>query len=78
MLIFGPKKLVNDELYSLHSFLNVVRVIKSKRMRGVGHVERVEWGEKCLQGFGWEVRMEETTGKTGVVWKVTLKWTFWR
>jgi hypothetical protein len=21
-------------------------------------------GEKCLQGFGWEVRRGETTGKT--------------
>jgi hypothetical protein len=23
-----------------------------------------EGGEKCLQGFGWEARTEETTGKT--------------
>jgi hypothetical protein len=21
-------------------------------------------GERCLQGFGWEARREETTGKT--------------
>jgi hypothetical protein len=21
-------------------------------------------GERCLQGFGWEVRRQETTGKT--------------
>jgi hypothetical protein len=44
--IFGPKreedgsrrKLHNDELCSLYSSLNIVRVIKSRRMRWVGHV----------------------------------------
>jgi hypothetical protein len=48
MRIFGPKreedgswrKLHNDELHSLYSSLNVVRVIKSRRMRWVGHVAR--------------------------------------
>jgi hypothetical protein len=44
--IFGPKteedglwrKLHNDELYSLYSSPNIVRVIKSRRMRWVAHV----------------------------------------
>jgi hypothetical protein len=44
--IFGPKreedgswrKLHNDELHSLYSSPNVVRVIKSRRMRWAGHV----------------------------------------
>jgi hypothetical protein len=44
--IFGPKreedglwrKLHNDQLHSLYSSLNIVRVIKSRRMRWVGHV----------------------------------------
>jgi hypothetical protein len=44
--IFGPKreedvswrKLHNDELLSLYSSPNIVRVIKSRRMRWVGHV----------------------------------------
>jgi hypothetical protein len=43
---FGPKreedgsrrKLHNDELHILYSSLNIVRVIKSRRMRLVGHV----------------------------------------
>jgi hypothetical protein len=46
--IFEPKreedgswrKLHNDELHSLYSSFNIVRVIKSRRMRWVGHVER--------------------------------------
>jgi hypothetical protein len=44
--IFGPKmeedgswrKLHNDELHSLYSSPNIVRVIKSRRMRWAGHV----------------------------------------
>jgi hypothetical protein len=44
--IFGPKreedgswrKLHNDELHSLYSLSNIVRVIKSRRMRWAGHV----------------------------------------
>jgi hypothetical protein len=50
--IFGPKReedgswrrLHNDELHSLYSSPNIVRVIKSRRMRWVGHVARVGEG----------------------------------
>jgi hypothetical protein len=50
------RKLHNGELRSLYSSPNIVRVIKSRRMRWVGHVARMGEGERCLQGFGWEVR----------------------
>jgi hypothetical protein len=47
--VFGPKReedgtwtiLHNDELHSLYSSLNIVRVIKSRRMRWAGHVARM-------------------------------------
>jgi hypothetical protein len=50
--IFGPKreedgswiKLHNDELHSLYSSPNIVRVIKSRRIRWAGHVARVGEG----------------------------------
>jgi hypothetical protein len=35
------KKLHNDEFHNLYPSPNVVRVIKSRRMRGAGHVARV-------------------------------------
>jgi hypothetical protein len=50
--IFGPKrevdrswrKLHNDELHSLYSSLNIVRVIKARRLRWVGHVAHMAEG----------------------------------
>jgi hypothetical protein len=50
--IFGPKreedgswrKLHNDELHSVYSSYNIVRVIKSRRMRWAGHVARMGEG----------------------------------
>jgi hypothetical protein len=47
--IFGPKreedrswrKLHNYELHNLYSSLNIVRVIKSRRMKWAGHVARM-------------------------------------
>jgi hypothetical protein len=38
----GEKKLYNEELNYLYSSPNIVGVIKSRRMRWVGHVA---WGE---------------------------------
>jgi hypothetical protein len=50
--IFGPereedgswRKLHNDELHNLYSSPNIVRVIKSGRMRWAGHVARMGEG----------------------------------
>ena len=51
--IFGPRrdgvtgewrKLNNEKLNDLYSSLNIVRVIKSRRMRWAGHVARMEEG----------------------------------
>jgi hypothetical protein len=51
--IFGPKRgevteewrrLHNKELYALYSSPNIIRVIKSKRLRWAGHMARMgEW-----------------------------------
>jgi hypothetical protein len=51
--IYGPKreedrswrKLHNDEVHSLYSLPNIVRVIKSRRMRWAGHVARMGKGK---------------------------------
>jgi hypothetical protein len=64
--IFGPerevdgswRKLHNDELHSLYSSLNIVRVIKSRGMRWVGHVARMEEGRGV-----YRVLVERPEGK---------------
>ena len=57
--VFGPKrdevtgewrKLHNEELSDLYSLPNIVRVVKSRRMRWAGLVARM--GEGCA-GFWW-------------------------
>jgi hypothetical protein len=56
--ISGPKreedgswrKLHNDELHNLYSSLNIVRVIKSRRMRWAGYVARMGRAE-VFTGF---------------------------
>jgi len=60
--IFGPRRdvvtgewrrLHNDELNDLHSSPNIVRVIKSRRMRWAGHVARMgeeRWVYRILVG----------------------------
>ena len=61
--IFGPKregvtgewrKLHNEELNDLYSSPNIVRVIKSRRMRWAGHVARMEEGRGVHKVFGGE------------------------
>jgi len=53
--IFGPKrdevtgewrKLHNEELNGLYCSQNIVRVIKSRRMRWAGHIARI-WRSVC-------------------------------
>ena len=56
--IFGPKldeitkerrKLYNEELNDLYTSPNIVRVIKSRRMRWAGHVARMS-ERRCVYG----------------------------
>jgi hypothetical protein len=58
--IFRPKrddvtgewrKLHNEELNDLYRSPNVIRVIKSRRMRWAGHVACMEGEERCIKGF---------------------------
>jgi len=68
--IYGPRrdevtgewrKLHNEELNDLYSSPNMVRVIKSRRMRWVGYVARIGRGEGFCWGNLWE---RETTWET--------------
>jgi hypothetical protein len=75
--IFGPKreedgswrKLHNDELHSLYSSLNIVRVIKLRRMREAGYVARMGEGRGV---YGVLVRRPE--GKRPPLGRPRRRW----
>ena len=54
---FGPKRdengewrrLHNEELHSLYRSPNIIRVIKSRRLRWAGHVARMEEGRSAFK-----------------------------
>jgi hypothetical protein len=59
--IFGPKRdevtgewrrLHNKELYALYSSPNIIRVIKSRRLRWVGYIARMRTSRLHI-GFFW-------------------------
>jgi hypothetical protein len=86
--IFGPKregggswrKLHNDELHDLYSSPNIVRVIKSRRTRWAGHVERIGEGRgEVFTGF-WLVgpKARDHWEDLGVGGRITLRWTLGR
>ena len=61
--VFGPKrdevtgewrKLHNEELSDLCSLPNIVRVVKSRRMRWAGHVARMGQGRGVYKVSGGE------------------------
>jgi hypothetical protein len=69
---FGPKrdevaggwrKLHNEELHNFYSSPSIIRMIKSRRMRWAGQVERLR-REECIQNFGGIARRKKTTRKT--------------
>jgi hypothetical protein len=84
--IFGPKrdvdgswrKLHNDELHSLYSSPNIVMVIKSRRMRWVGHVALI-WRGEVFTGF-WlgSPKVRDHWEDLGIGGRITLRWTLGR
>ena len=81
--IFGPKRdevagewrnLHNKELNDLYSSPNIVRVVKSGRMRWAGNVARTGEGQ-AYTGFRWgQVRERDHLEDPSVDGKVILKW----
>jgi hypothetical protein len=81
--IFGPKrdevrggwrKLHNEELHNLYSSPSIIRVIKSRRMSGEGHVARM--GRRGMHiGYWWESRKEgDHWEDQDVGGRTVLKW----
>jgi hypothetical protein len=82
-MIFGPKreedgswrKLHNDELHSLYSSHNIVRVIKSRRMRWARHVALMGRGELFIGFWLGGPKARDHWEGLGVGGRITLRWT---
>jgi hypothetical protein len=79
--IFGPKreedglwrKLHNDELHSLYSSPNIVRVIKSRRMRCMGHVAYMGEGRGVYRALVGRSEGKRPLGRPRHGWEDNIK-----
>jgi hypothetical protein len=79
--IFGPKreedgswrKLLNDELHSLYSSPNIVRVIQSRRMRWAGHVSRMAEGRGVYGVLVGRSKDKRPLGRPRYRWEDNIK-----
>ena len=80
--IFGPKrdevtgewrKLHNEELYNLYSSPNILRVIKSRRMRWAGHVARVGEGKDVYSVLVGQSEGKRPLGRPKRRWEDNIK-----
>jgi hypothetical protein len=78
---FGPKReedgsrrnLHSDELHSLYSSPNIVRVIKSRRMRCAGHVARMEEGKGVYGVLAGRPEGKRPLGRPRHRWEDNIK-----
>ena len=85
--IFGPRRaevmgewrrLHNEELSDLYSSPNIVRVIKSRRMRWAGHVARMGEERVAYRALVGKPEGKRPVGNLGVDGWIILGWIFRR
>jgi hypothetical protein len=68
----------NDELYNLYSSLNIVRMIKLRNMRWVGHMECMGGGEVFTKFLLGVLRGRDHWEDLGIGGRITLRWSLGR
>jgi hypothetical protein len=66
----------NDELHDLYSSPNIVRVIKSRRMRWAGHVARMEEGRGVYRVLVGRPMSKRPLGRARRRWEDNIKMDF--
>jgi hypothetical protein len=66
-------KLHNDELHSLYSSPNIVRVIKSRRLRWAGHVARMGEGRGVYRVLVGRPEGKRSLGRPRHRWEDNIK-----
>ena len=83
--VFGPKrdevtgewrKLYNEELMDLYSLPNIVRVVKSRRMRWAGHVARMVEGRDVHRVLVGKPEGKRPLGDPDADGRTILRWIF--
>jgi len=67
------RRLHNEELNDLYSSPNILRVIKSRRMRWAGHVARMGKERGCI-GSWWGNRMERDVDGWIILGRISRMW----
>jgi hypothetical protein len=67
------KKLHNEELHDQYSSPNIVRVIKSGRMRWTDHVARMGRRQACIGFWCGNLRERDHWGNPGVDGRIILR-----
>ena len=78
---FGPnrdengewRRLYNEELHSLYRSPNVVRVIKSRRLRWAGHVARMEEGGSAFKILSGKPTEQRSLGTPRRRWQDNIR-----
>jgi hypothetical protein len=63
----------NDELHSLYSSLNIVRMIKSRRLRWAGHVAHMGEGRGVYRVLGGRPEGKRPLGRPRHRWEDNIK-----
>ena len=67
------EKLHSEELNDLYSSSNIVRVIKSRRMRWTEHIAHIGKGE-AYKGFWWgNLKEKDHLRDPGLDWRIILR-----
>ena len=67
------EKLLNEELNDLYSSSNIVRVIKSRRMRLAGHVACMGGGEAYTKFWWGKPEVKRQLGRPRSRWEDNIK-----
>ena len=70
------RKLNNEELRDIYSLPNIVRVVKSRRMRWAGHVARMGEGRGVHRVLVGNLRERDHWGDPAVDGRIILRWLF--
>jgi hypothetical protein len=72
----GWRELYNEELHDLYSSSNIIRIIKSRSMRWVGHVARMGEKRNVYRLLVGKPEGKRPPGRTRRRWIDNIRWTF--